>query len=113
MSTDTIRTHVETLTEARRAYTDRLRRVGPREGHVIVHTRLDTRVYAPIEIRIAAARAAIRRARRSHTVHVHDATGRDGIAMRVVHVRYAPDTWDDVKDAVDIYEIPVHTLTAL
>ncbi|MFE3206310.1 hypothetical protein [Embleya sp. NPDC059237] len=113
MNTDTIRTHVDTYTQARRAYTERLRRVGPRDGHVIVHTRIDGRTYAPTECRINAARAAIRRARRSHTVHIHDATGRDGTPMRVVHVRYAPGTWDGVTDLVDIYEIAVDTLTAL
>ncbi|KUN28844.1 hypothetical protein AQJ23_07935 [Streptomyces antibioticus] len=82
-----------------------------------LHTRTDGRTYRPEHLSTDTARRLIRRARANRTgvaaVHVYECTDRDGNALHIAYVHYAPDHWSNVTDGIDIYEIPTAALTDL
>ena len=82
---------------------------------VTLYTRTDGRTYRPEYISADTARRLIRRARTNRTgveaVHVYECTDRDGNALHIAYVCYAPDHWSNVTGVIDVYEIPTAALT--
>ncbi|MFE4540674.1 hypothetical protein ACFRKB_37350 [Streptomyces scopuliridis] len=84
-------------------------------GQALQYTTLDGAQFLPFPSRlsVASVRPAVRSARKKHTVHEYDIAARDGSPLRIVYLRYAPGTWSNVDEVVDVYEVPVEALTAL
>ena len=96
-------------------YAAHLVSAGPRPGHVLQFTTVDGARLQPFpgQAPIASVRAAVRSARRRHTVHEYDTTDRAGAPLRIVYVRCAPDTWSGGQDVIDVYAISPQSLAAL
>ncbi|MFD9061424.1 hypothetical protein ACFVZ3_07900 [Kitasatospora purpeofusca] len=103
--------HIQDL----RDYGARLVTTGPRPDHALVFTLRDGHHFLPFpnQARTATVNAAVRRARKHHTVHEYDTTDRSGAQERVVYIRHAAGTWSNVQDVVDIYVIPLETPRAV
>ncbi|MEO3846344.1 hypothetical protein ABGB09_01635 [Streptomyces sp. B8F3] len=84
---------------------------------VTLYTRTEDRTYRPEYLSADTARRLIRRARTNRTgvaaVQVYECTDRDGTALHIAYVRYAPDHWSNVTGVIDIYVIPTDALTDL
>ncbi|RPF33596.1 hypothetical protein [Streptomyces sp. TLI_185] len=82
-----------------------------------LYTRTAERTYRPEHLNADTVRRLIRRARTNRTgveaVHIYECTGRDGTAVHIAYIRYAPDHWSNVTDVLDVYEIPTAALTDL
>ncbi|MFI0915480.1 hypothetical protein [Streptomyces abikoensis] len=84
-------------------------------GQALRYTTVDGATFLPFPSRmpVGSVRPAVRSARKTHTVHEYDVAARDGAQLRIVYVRYAPGTWSNVTEVVDVYEVPVEALTVL
>ncbi|MFI1472395.1 hypothetical protein [Streptomyces wuyuanensis] len=64
----------------------------------------------PEKVRLDSAKAAVRRLGKDHTVHEYDIVARDGVALRIAAVYFAPGFWSDGAEVIDVYEIPAENL---
>ncbi|MGY0024584.1 hypothetical protein ACVHNB_37170 [Streptomyces sp. YJ-C3] len=82
-----------------------------------LYTRTDGRNYRPERLSIETVRQLLRRARIHRSgvdaVHVYECTDRAGTPLHIAYVRFAENRWSNVRDVIDIYEIPTAALTDL
>ncbi|MFF4736336.1 hypothetical protein ACFY2W_10645 [Streptomyces sp. NPDC001262] len=85
--------------------------------HPTLYTQVDGFTIRGERISLYTALSAIRKARKSlrtvDTVNVYTCTGRDGTALHIAYIHYAPGQWTDIDDVIDVIEIPTAALTDL
>ncbi|MFE7194032.1 hypothetical protein [Kitasatospora sp. NPDC057541] len=115
MTTQTAEEYYTGHIQALRDYGARLVTNGPRPDHALVFTLRDGHHFLPFpnQARTRTVHAATRRARKHHAVYEYDTTDRSGAKEHVVYIRHAAGTWSNVHDVVEIYVIPLETLTEL
>ncbi|WP_332759294.1 hypothetical protein [Streptomyces sp. MT206] len=64
----------------------------------------------PQKVRLDSAKAAVRKLGKDHTVHEYDIVARDGVALRIAAVYFAPGFWSGDAEVIEVYEIPAENL---
>ncbi|MFJ6770948.1 hypothetical protein ACIQOV_08270 [Kitasatospora sp. NPDC091257] len=111
MTTQTAKEYYTAHCQSLRDYGARLVTNGPRPDHALAFTLMDGHHFLPFpnQARTSTVRAAVRRARKHHTIYEYDTTDRSGAKEHVVYIRHAAGTWSNVQDVVEIYVIPQET----
>ncbi|MGP3985104.1 hypothetical protein [Streptomyces sp. KR80] len=62
---------------------------------------------------LTAIRAARKNRKAVDTVNVYTCTDRNGTALHIAYIHYAPGYWTGVNDVIGVYEIPTDALADL